>query len=370
MKKLITGALCAALFACAGFADSFTDTIQDLAMQTACIGQYSATQAGGGWYDDPHDYYTPQMMAERFAKMSGNMTRTTTFYGVCFDYAQFAYQDIERYKSWYNQQGMYEGQFWLAGVHGDSSTIILSMPTTRENATTTQNGVYIKTFGDKSNRAVKTHRLKNEGTRATHHAWIWIQRADGVWFWIDPTWTDNLGYVVYGYVKNGEEVQCRPDKNYCIEYPAYLNNLPSPPAMGQRIAPSKTANSTNREETINDAGAEWVTKIFNKTFVDVDYGDMDEYNAMMLSVDVPYTVITDRVIQADKFGFSLDTPLLTEIAAMLVGFAYLHNAENENNLHAVLVEIAPARRLFNNLAWYIGGGIGLRLDVSNKDGAF
>ena len=85
------------------FADSFTDAIQDLAMQTACIGQYSATQAGGGWYDDPHDYYTPQMLAERFAKMSGNMTRTTTFYGVCFDYAQFAYLDIEKYKSWYNE---------------------------------------------------------------------------------------------------------------------------------------------------------------------------------------------------------------------------------------------------------------------------
>ena len=73
---------------------SFVDAIQDLAMQTACIGQYSATQAGGGWYDDPHDYYTPQMIAERLAKMSGNMTRSTTFYGVCFDYAQFAYQDI------------------------------------------------------------------------------------------------------------------------------------------------------------------------------------------------------------------------------------------------------------------------------------
>lgn len=48
------------------FADSFTDAIQDLAIQTACIGQYSATQAGGGWYDDPYDYYTPPMMAERF----------------------------------------------------------------------------------------------------------------------------------------------------------------------------------------------------------------------------------------------------------------------------------------------------------------
>ena len=80
------------------FADSFTDAIQDLAIQTACLGQYSMTEAGGGWYDDPHDYYTPQMMAQRFADMSGNMTRTTTFYGICFDYAQFAYNDVEKYK--------------------------------------------------------------------------------------------------------------------------------------------------------------------------------------------------------------------------------------------------------------------------------
>ena len=96
------------------FADSFTDAIQDLAIQTACVGQYSATQAGGGWYNDPHDYYTPQMMAERFSKMSGNMTRTTTFYGICFDYAQFAYEDIKKYKNWYNEKGMYENQFYLS----------------------------------------------------------------------------------------------------------------------------------------------------------------------------------------------------------------------------------------------------------------
>lgn len=78
------------------YPDSFTNIIQDLAMQTACIGQYSATQAGGGWDDDPHDYYTPKMLAERFKKMSGDMTRTATFYGVCFDYAQFAWDDIKK----------------------------------------------------------------------------------------------------------------------------------------------------------------------------------------------------------------------------------------------------------------------------------
>ncbi len=77
-------ALSASIFS---YADDFTDLLQDLAVQTVCIGQYSATQAGGGWYDDPHDYYTPQMMAQRLASMSGNQTKTDTFYGVCFNYA-------------------------------------------------------------------------------------------------------------------------------------------------------------------------------------------------------------------------------------------------------------------------------------------
>lgn len=30
------------------FADTFTDAIQDLAIQTACVGMYSKTEAGGG----------------------------------------------------------------------------------------------------------------------------------------------------------------------------------------------------------------------------------------------------------------------------------------------------------------------------------
>lgn len=163
------------------------------------------------------------MMAQRFKNMSGNMTRTATFYGVCFDYAEMAYWDIKNYQSLYNKAGMYERQFWIAGVHADSSTIILSKPTSRENVTEIQNGVYVRTYGSSSYRDVKTHKQTN-GKRATHHAWLWVERADGVWFWIDPTWTDNLGYVVYGYVSDGEEIQCRPDEKYCVKYPESLKS--------------------------------------------------------------------------------------------------------------------------------------------------
>ena len=230
------------------FADPFTDAIQDLAMRTACIGQYSMTEAGGGWYDDPHDYYTPQMIASRLAQESGNMTRSNTFYGICFDYAQFAYNYITANSNWYRSQGMRENQYWIAGVHENSNQIILQYPGASTNYTTIQNGVYVKIPNKGGYNPVKTH----DG--ATRHAWIWIERADGVQFWVDPTWTDNLGYVVYGYVsESGEEIQCRPSRNYCVNYPNQLNNLPLPPSMGERLPPSKTANSTNPEETINDA---------------------------------------------------------------------------------------------------------------------
>lgn len=40
-------------------ADDFTSILQNLAVQTACIGQYSATQAGRTWSEDPYDYYKP-----------------------------------------------------------------------------------------------------------------------------------------------------------------------------------------------------------------------------------------------------------------------------------------------------------------------
>ncbi|WP_215905147.1 alpha/beta hydrolase [Treponema phagedenis] len=66
----------------------------------------------------------------------------------------------------------------------------------------------------------------------------------GVQFWIDPTWTDNGGWVVYGYVENGEEIQCRPDKKYCIDYRAdLLDNLPLPPPYGTRISPPSTSTA-------------------------------------------------------------------------------------------------------------------------------
>lgn len=376
MKKNICRLFVFAAIFSVSFADSFTEAIQDLAMQTACIGSYSMTEVGGDRYDDPQDYYTPQMMAERFAQMSGNKTRTITFYGVCFDYAQFAWKDIDQYKGLYNEHGMYEGQFWIAGNHSDSNEIILQYPGTAKDFDTIQNGVYVK-IPQNGNRHIKTHRYNDgKGSRVTNHAWLWIERADGVWFWIDPTWTDNVGYVVYGYVtKDGEEIQCRPNREYCVNYPNTLNDLPSPPAMGNRISPSKSANSTNREETVKDAGTGWfVTDLLiegfdiamRKTFLDVDYTGMKSYMAVLVSADIPFSLLQGNSIDMNKIGFTLEIPLLFSTIALNLGFEYLHNLENENNLYGGLFLFDFSRRLFNNFTLLIGGGAGLRFDFSNE----
>lgn len=350
------------------FADTFTDAIQDLAIQTACVGMYSMTEASGGWYEDPHDWYTPQDMAERFAKMSGDMTRTTTFYGVCFDYAQFAFNDVKKYADWYRQQGLYENQFWMAGVHENYNTIELMSPGTASDHTRKQNGVYIKTYSS-SNRSVKTHK-RLDGTHATHHAWLWIQRADDVWFWIDPTWTDNLGYVVYGCVANGEEIQCRPDPKLCKKYPEYLNTLPLPPAMGQRKAPSKTVNSTNRQETIGDAMSDFIVDAFDKkmrkTFIDVNYSGMNDYIGILLCASVPFESIIEKEVTPERMAFGMEFPYLHSSGAILIGGEYVQNLTDGNALRGGLFEFDFTRRLINNITWYIGGGVGLRFDNKEK----
>ena len=220
-------------------ADSFTDAIQDLVVQIACTGQYSAAQAGGGWYDDPQDFYIPAIMAKRFVQMSGRRTRTETFYGVCFDYAEYAYRDIEKYHSWYVEQGMQAERFYIAGVDDDPGIIQLMYPVEQAQSNFFQNGIPVRI---KDNQYIYTHKSM-DGKRAVNHAWLWIYcKNDNRWYWIDPTWTDNVGYVVWGYVdiERKEEIQLRPDKKFCVNYPEYLERLPAsaPPASAPLPQPS------------------------------------------------------------------------------------------------------------------------------------
>ncbi len=236
------------------FSDSFLNIIQDLAKQTACIGTYSANQAGGGWYDDPHDYYTPQMLAERFKKMSGERTRTQTFYGVCFDYAQAAWDDIRVYQSSYNKAGMKDSQWYIAAVDDNPNYITLYDPVSQEKSDRKLNGVYLKR---NSSYTIQAH------GNATHHAWLWIQHQNGNWYWIDPTWTDNTGFVYYGIISNGREVQYTPNNKYCVRNSPVFQTPQEPkyqavpavkpnPVSQQGTAPAPSPAPTPTPETIPD----------------------------------------------------------------------------------------------------------------------
>jgi len=236
MKKSLFACVLFSLLIFAIQADDLAKLLQDLAMQTACLGMYSIAEAGtsvNSRYKDPPDWYTPSMMANRFAAMSGNMTRTNTFYGVCFDYAQFAWDDIKRYRKAYNDAGMKGSEWYIAIANaGNPNTIILYDPASQQNATTVSNGVYLKEI---SRYNVYAH----DG--ASGHAWLWVQHSNGTWYWIDPTWTDNTGYVWWGVVENGREVQYYPDPAYCI-----AANYPRPGGNnGGNNSGTRSSGSTN-----------------------------------------------------------------------------------------------------------------------------
>ena len=199
----------AVLLSSLAFADDFTNILQDLAMQTACLGKYSNAEAGNYSIPDPHDYYTPEMMAERFSKMSGNRTRIQTFYGICFDYAQAAWDDIKRYQASYNRAGMKNQEWYIAAVDDNPNYITLYDPIPEERVKwngnryiDTRDGKYLEKYNGVYCKKKYSFYVMAHGY-ATNHAWLWVQRTDGTWYWIDPTWTDNTGYVWYGYVAGG-----------------------------------------------------------------------------------------------------------------------------------------------------------------------
>jgi tetratricopeptide (TPR) repeat protein len=189
------------------FAASLSEELQWLAIQIACVGQYNNAQAGNYTLNDPYDYYKPSDIREYLTAMSGDATKTTTFYGICFDYAQAAYDDISTYRNHYESLGMQRNQWYIAAVKDNSRQIILYDPVSRERATERMNGVYLK---ENSRKNVRSH------GDATWHAWLWVFANDGTIYWIDPTWTDNAGYVWWGVVQNGREVQMRPLDDLCM----------------------------------------------------------------------------------------------------------------------------------------------------------
>ncbi|MDR2178110.1 MAG: hypothetical protein LBP20_08755 [Treponema sp.] len=167
--------------------NSLYSELQWLAVQTACIGIYNNAQAGNYTLGDPQDQYKPADIRDFLTERSGAQTRTGMFYGICFDYAQAAYDDITRYADHYTGLGLRE--WYIAGVFDDPGEIVLYDPVPRGQHTLVLNGVYVK---EQSRKRVRSH------GNTTWHAWLWAVGNDGTIYWIDPTWTDTSGYVWWG----------------------------------------------------------------------------------------------------------------------------------------------------------------------------
>jgi tetratricopeptide (TPR) repeat protein len=207
MKRLASVFLLLILTTWYGFTDDLTGELQWLAVEIACIGQYSNAQAGNYTLGDPRDHYRPADIREYLTVKSGDRTRTQTFYGICFDYAQAAYDEIMNNRNHYESLGMKKNGWYIAVVKDNSRQIILYDPVSQDKATDILNGVYLKEHSRQN--------VRNHGD-TTWHAWLWVYGNDGTIYWIDPTWTDNAGYVVWGVVQNGEEVSRYPDTSLCM----------------------------------------------------------------------------------------------------------------------------------------------------------
>jgi len=311
-------------------ADDLGILLQDLAIQTACLGKYSSAEAGlrdniTNRFIDPPDYYTPSLMATRFANMSGSMTRTITFYGVCFDYAQFAWDDIKKYQSSYNNAGMKDQQWFIAVTSpGDPNNIYLYDPVTPERATTTLNGIPVR---ENSRHRVRAH------DDATGHAWLWVQHKNGTWYWIDPTWTDNTGYPWWGIVQNGKEVQYYPNPAFAV-----ASKYPKPPTPTERETRSHDSTYVTYSPTSHSVAG-----------YSFGYISAFDFNK--------------------KFGFSLEVheclPYEESGITASYYFDYLRNSSESEPRNSLLLGVTFGYQFFYSFVLYAGGGIGLNYPFDN-----
>jgi hypothetical protein len=340
-KKILAGFLfCLCVFT--ANADDLANILQDLAVQIACIGRYSAAEAEpsvlvASRYTDPRDWYDPSIMAERFAVMSGNMTRITTFYGVCFDYAQFAWDYIKKYQAMYNKAGMKGQQWYIAATNWrDPNTIILYDPVPKENkekATTISNGVYLK---EKERNNVYAH----DG--ANGHAWLWVQHNNGTWYWIDPTWTDNTGYVWWGIIQNGEEVQYYPDANYCI-----AADYPRPDDSRTR-----SSNSTYIESPNNTTAA-------NRNTLNT------ERSMAIIGVETSYGLESGYELPGN-YSLSLLFAAQTGALDWVMAFDLIQGNYDGPERLGFLVSMSLGPNIGNVLSLYGGAGVGLKFGGNDE----
>jgi tetratricopeptide (TPR) repeat protein len=211
MKKLTSVALLLAGLTFAHATDKYApagntlaEALQWLAVQTACLGEYGMAFTGDFTRPDPRDNYRPNDIREYLARQSGNRTSIRTIYGICFDYAQYAYNVISDSRNYYAGLGV--KAWYIAGTHENPRQMVLYDPVPQGQHDVAQNGVYVKIA---SRQNVQAH------NNTTYHAWLWVIGNDGTTYWIDPTWTDGAGYVWWGVVRNGREEQVAPAERLC-----------------------------------------------------------------------------------------------------------------------------------------------------------
>jgi len=216
--------------------NTLASTMQWLAVHTACLGAYNMAQVDY-LQPDPRDYYQAPDIREYLARQSGNRTVTRAFYGICFDYAQFAYNAISTSQSYYENLGMKRGEFYIAAALESSRQIVLFKPVAQGQHSMVLNGEYVKEI---SRQNVQAH------GSATKHGWLWVYGNDGTIYWIDPTWTDNSGYIWWGVIRNGREEQVAPESRLCAA------RLPSNDAFASFSSGDAKKNSGRYDEAIED----------------------------------------------------------------------------------------------------------------------
>jgi hypothetical protein len=228
-KKIIKIMVIFIFFCLKTFADTLSEDLQFLTITTACIGRYNSGHISAT-IKDPVDWYEPPDLRDFMTSLADTGTRTDTFYGVCFDYAEDMYKLIRKFRSELENEGMAIGQWYIATDYTKSENrgkIEIYDLANESNYTSKLNNTYVK--------FVKTINAKPHGE---NHAWIVVQRTNGQWMWFDPTWTDNSGDVIWGYIENGEEQEYWAEDQFIFNTTILEDKHRS---TNQRVSPPVTA---------------------------------------------------------------------------------------------------------------------------------
>lgn len=181
--------------------------LQWLAVKIACKGVYDMAYTGNFRAKNPTDYYKTSFIKSYLAKNDGSASKgTTLFEGICFDYADFAYQELSENRKNYSSRIK---NFYMVGTFSNSTDIIAyRLAESGENYDMIINRTPVVVY---AHNHIKAH------SNATNHAWFWVVAADGVVYWVDPTWTDNSGRPVYGIVRGGQEMQLPAAQSLCVQ---------------------------------------------------------------------------------------------------------------------------------------------------------